>query len=167
MNEDINLSVDLNNKNDVNIDIYASAFSAETAAVLKKMQEQLDELTKLVAKNTTDITGLENDEHDLGNQVAHLQSDFNQLKATAVTVDGSQTLSNKVLKGELRLVGDNDGETFNVSFVTGTATLATNNGLDILSHTQFLEEPTVEIVKDYDELTESNLITKQHLETKG
>ena len=167
MSEDINLTVELDKKNDVNVDIYASAFSEETAAVLKKMQAQLDELTKLVAKNTTDIEHLENDEHDLGEQVSHLQSDFNLLKTTVVTVDGSQTLSNKVLKGELRLVGDNAGETFNVSFAAGRATLATNNGLDILSHTQFLEEPTVEIVKDYNKLTGSNLITKQHLETKG
>lgn len=91
MTDDINLALGLDKKNDVNVDIYASAFSEETAAALKKMQAQLDELT----------------------------------------------------------------------------TLATNNGLDILSHTQFLEEPTVEIVKDYNKLTGSNLITKQHLETKG
>lgn len=167
MSEDINLTVELDKKNDVNVDIYASAFSEETAAVLKKMQAQLDELTKIVAKNTSNITTLQNNDHDLGEQVSHLQSDFNQLKAAAVTVDGSQTLSNKVLKGELRLVGNNAGETFNISFAAGTATLATNNGLDILSHTQFLEEPTVEIVKDYNKLTGSNLITKQHLETKG
>ena len=51
--------------------------------------------------------------------------------------------------------------------LTGMATIATNNGLDILSHTQFLEEPTVEIVKDYNALTKSNLITKQHIETRG
>ena len=167
MSEDINLAVGLDKKNDVDVDIYASAFSEETAAVLKKMQAQLDELTKIVAKNTSNITTLQNNDHDLGEQVSHLQSDFNLLKSAAVTVDGSQTLSNKVLKGELRLVGNNAGETFNVSFAAGTATLATNNGLDILSHTQFLEEPTVEIVKDYNELTGSNLITKQHLETKG
>lgn len=142
------------------IDEETCLISVDNSEITK---EDFDKLSSEVAKNASDIVALENDEHDLGNQVSHLQSDFNLLKTQAITEDSESTLSNKTIKGELRVNGNNAGETFNISFAAGTATIATNNGLDLLSDTQFAKVPTIEKDEAISEVAENGFVTKKQL----
>lgn len=86
-----------------------------------------------------------------------------------VTKQGEETIYNKTLvstsiKDELNLLGDSElGETFNVSFLNGTAQIATNNGLDIISHTNFVKNPTVETDANFEDLIPNNLVNKKQV----
>ena len=55
------------------------------------------------------------------------------------------------------------GETFNVSFAAGTATIDTNNGLDVLSDTQFAKVPTIKKDEALSEVAENGFVTKKQL----
>ncbi len=117
-----------------------------------------------LSTNEEDIATLKNDRDDLGDQVHSIQADVNSLKDTSVTLTGEQTLSNKSFKDSLKAVGDETiGETFEVSFLAGTAQLATNNGLDILSETNFLTNPQTEATTDWDSLAPSELPSKSQV----
>ena len=121
----------------------------------------IDEETCSISVDSTEIT--KEDFDKLSSEVANLQSDFNILKGKAITEDSQSTLSNKTIKGELRVNGNNEGETFNVSFAAGTATIATNNGLDVLSDTQFAKVPTIEKDEALSEVAENGFVTKKQL----
>ena len=121
----------------------------------------IDEETCSISVDSSEIT--KEDFDKLSSEVANLQSDFNILKGKAITEDSQSTLSNKTIKGELRVNGNNEGETFNVSFAAGTATIATNNGLDILSDTQFAKVPTIEKDEALSEVAENGFVTKKQL----
>ena len=65
-----------------------------------------------------------------------------------------------ILPQEIRFT---EGETFNVSFAAGTATIATNNDLDVLSDTQFAKVPTIEKDEALSEVAENGFVTKKQL----
>lgn len=115
------------------------------------------------------ITTLQNNDSELGDQVQGIQGQVNTLSQTAVTLNGVQTVSGKILanttiKDSLHLEGNTTaGEAFDISFVGGTAQLATNNGLDVLSDTNFLVPPSVENPVSYSLAISNNLITKQQV----
>ena len=121
----------------------------------------IDEETCSISVDSSEIT--KEDFDKLSSEVSNLQSDFNILKGKAITEDSQSTLSNKTIKGELRVNGNNVGETFNVSFTAGTATIATNNGLDVLSDTQFAKVPTIEKDEALSEVAEKGFVTKKQL----
>ena len=121
----------------------------------------IDEETCSISVDSSEIT--KEDFDKLSSEVANLQSDFNILKGKAITEDSQSTLSNKTIKGELRVNGNNAGETFNVSFAAGTATIDTNNGLDVLSNTQFAKVPTIKKDEALSEVAENGFVTKKQL----
>lgn len=108
------------------------------------------------------LTTLRNDVDDLGDQVSGIQSDVNTLK-TSTALDG-KTITNSVIKDVLDVRGNPiAGEAFNVSFINGTATLATNNGLDIISKTNFAQTPTVEGDKNYSDVASDEFVSKKQV----
>ena len=121
----------------------------------------IDEETCSISVASSEIT--KEDFDKLSSEVDNLQSDFNILKSKAITEDSQSTLSNKTIKGELRVNGNNVGETFNVSFAAGTATIDTNNSLDALSNTHFAKVPTIEKDEALSEVAENGFVTKKQL----
>ena len=121
----------------------------------------IDEETCSISVASSEIT--KEDFDKLSSEVDNLQSDFNILKGKAITEDSQSTLSNKTIKGELRVNGNNVGETFNVSFAAGTATIDTNNSLDVLSNTHFAKVPTIEKDEALSEVAENGFVTKKQL----
>lgn len=115
------------------------------------------------------ITTLQNNDSQLGDQVQGIQGVVNTLSQTTVTLNGAQTVNGKtltdtVIKDTLHLEGNTTaGEAFDISFIGGTAKLATNNGLDILADTNFLVPPSVENPVAYNLAVSNNLMTKQQV----
>ena len=115
------------------------------------------------------ITTLQNNDSQLGDQVQGIQGTVNTLSQTAVTLTGAQTvdgktLTNSTIKDTFRLEGDTSiGQSLDISFIGGTAQLATNNGLDILADTNFLVPTSVENPASYSLAVSNNLMTKQQV----
>lgn len=115
------------------------------------------------------ITTLQNDRDDLGDQVQDIQVDINGLKANAVLLKGNQTvdgktLTNSTIKDMLRVMGNESiGESFLIDFLNGTTQITTNNGLDFLSDVNFVQQPTTESVSHYEDIGLDTLVTKQQV----
>lgn len=108
------------------------------------------------------LTTLRNDVDDLGDQVSVIQSGVNAIN-NATNIDG-KTITNSVIKDLLDVRGNAAaGEAFNVSFINGTATVATNNGLDVISKTNFAQTPTVEGDKNYSDVAGYELVSKKQV----
>lgn len=85
---------------------------------------------------------------------------------TGIETLTDKTLENSTIKDELVVTGnEQEGERFSVSFINGTAQLATNNGLDILPITNFVTSPTIEADDELDKLLPNNVITKKQAQT--
>ena len=136
--------------------------SADKTEDTPASQEVLDTMAE-------QITTLQNNDSQLGDQVQGIQGTVNTLSQTAVTLTGAQTvdgktLTNSAIKDTFRLEGDTSiGQSLDISFIGGTAQLATNNGLDILADTNFLVPPSVENPVSYSLAVSNNLITKQQV----
>lgn len=115
------------------------------------------------------VSTIKADQGDLGDQVHDIQADVNALKNNSVMKSGAQTvdsktLTNAIIKNVLDVRGDETiGEMFQVDFLDGTAQVATNNGLDFLSHVNFVMQPTVESVSHYDDIGLDSVVTKQQV----
>lgn len=108
------------------------------------------------------LTTLRNDLDDLGDQVLDIQAVVNSLKSGTI-LDG-KTLTNSIIKNTLTVQGDtNIGEAFTVTFVNGVATIASNNGIDVLSKMNFAKTPTVEGDKAFNELASDELVSKKQV----
>lgn len=98
---------------------------------------------------------IKTDQGELGDSLTDLRNDAVIKSSTsAQTVKGEFTST-----GKLGVVGK-ESEAFNVSFVNGQATIATNNGLDILSPTSFYRQPATEATGSFDNLVNGSLVSK-------
>lgn len=136
--------------------------TTESGEDMTPAQEALDTMA-------SQINTMKTDQGDLGDQVLGIQGDVNSLKQSAVLVNGvqtvdSKTLTNAIIKNILDVRGDERiGEMFQVDFLDGTAQVATNNGLDFLSHVNFVMQPTSENLAHYEDVALDNLVTKQQV----
>ncbi len=74
------------------------------------------------------------------------------------TVGGTQTIASELQAPELT-VGTSQG-TLNMSITAGVATIATNNGLDIISQTKFDTQPTTDDTTTWANATSATLVRK-------
>lgn len=132
--------------------------------------DQVQEHQVDINKLKEDVTTLQGNDHDLGNQVQEIQVDVNALKTANVAhLTGEETLSDKTLdnptiKNGFTVKGDEQiGETFDISFLNGTAQVATNNGLDFLCDANFLTNPSVETDSAYSSIQPGDLVTKKQV----
>lgn len=105
------------------------------------------------------MTTTRNDLDDLGDQVLSIQGDVNILKMN------SAQKTAPVFEESLTVNGEDPDAMFQVSFVGNTAQLATNDGLDIVSPTNFLTSPIVEAPSSYDIMVPNAVVTKQQVAT--
>lgn len=144
---------------------------------LTTLKNDRDDLGDQVQQQQVDINTLKDsvatlqgNDHDLGNQVQEIQATVNQIDTKncahltgAETLD-SKTFTNSSFKDEFTVHGSEElGETFNISFISGTAQLSTNNGLDILSNTNFLTNPTVETDTPYEDALPNEVLSKKQM----
>lgn len=136
--------------------------TTESGEDMTPAQEALDTMA-------SQINTIKTDQGDLGDQVLGIQGDVNSLKQNAVLVTGEQTVDSKTftkstIKGSIHLIGDEvAGEEFSIDFLAGTAQIASNNGLDFLSKTNFVQTPTIEGDKNYDELAVDEMVSKKQV----
>lgn len=89
----------------------------------------------------------------LASTVSSIQTDYVSKTATA-----AQTIVSSLQMPELT-VGTADG-TLNLSITAGVATIATNNGLDIISQTKFDTLPTTDDTTTWANALDANLVSK-------
>lgn len=107
------------------------------------------------------ITTLQNNDSELGDQVQGIQGDVNTLKTTAVTTVGNHEMAGELVVKDRFEVSNDEGGVFEVSFLGSTVQVATNNGLDVLAPTNFLVSPTTESASPIDSVALNELINKQ------
>ena len=89
----------------------------------------------------------------LGNIVSAIQTDY-----VSKTTQNAQTIASSLQAPELT-VGTSQG-TLNMSITAGVATIATNNGLDIISQTKFDTQPTTDDTTSWANATSATLVRK-------
>lgn len=128
----------------------ASAVLSELAD--KADQTVVDALASTVSSIQTDYTPKATTTA-LSNTVSGIQSDYVSKTATA-----AQTIASSLQTPELT-VGTAEG-TLNLSIAAGVATIATNNGLDIISQTKFDTQPTTDDTTTWANATSATLVRK-------
>lgn len=102
---------------------------------------------------------IKDDLGEVGDSLTDLRNDA-VVKGTA----SLQTIKGPLMAtGELGVLGTGS-EAFKVSFVNGQATIATNNGLDILPDTSFLHQPATEATASFDAIPNGALVSKAQLQ---
>lgn len=118
----------------------------------KANQTVVDALASTVSSIQTDYTPKATTTA-LSNTVSGIQSDY--VSKTATT---AQTIASSLQTPELT-VGTAEG-TLNLSITAGVATIATNNGLDIISQTKFDTLPTTDDTTTWANALDANLVSK-------
>lgn len=118
----------------------------------KADQTVVDALASTVSSIQTDYTPKATTTA-LSNTVSGIQSDYVSKTATA-----AQTIVSSLQMPELT-VGTAEG-TLNLSITAGVATIATNNGLDIISQTKFDTLPTTDDTTTWENALDANLVSK-------
>lgn len=122
--------------------------------------------------NTNAIVGgiedtIENHLNTVKTDLGDLGDDLTDLRNNAVLTSRTtpqEVKSSFSVKDELNVV-DGLGNSFQASIINGIATIATNNGLDIISNTNFDSNPTVVLDKDFDLMTNGQLVSKGQLQS--
>lgn len=109
------------------------------------------------------ITTLQNNDSELGDQVQGIQGELNTLKVTAVTKVGNHDMEGELSVKDRFQVSNDEGGLIEISFLGPTTQIATNDGLDILSNTNFLVSPTTEDPQSFNSLDLNNLTSKQQV----
>lgn len=123
----------------------------------KADQTVVDALASTVSSIQTDYTPKATTTA-LSNTVSGIQSDYVSKTATA-----AQTIASSLQMPELT-VGTAEG-TLNLSITAGVATIATNNGLDIISQTKFDTSPTTDDTTTWANALDTNLVRKAQVAT--
>jgi len=123
----------------------------------KADQTVVDALANTVSSIQTDYTPKATTTA-LSNTVSGIQSDYVSKTATA-----AQTIVSSLQMPELT-VGTAEG-TLNLSITAGVATIATNNGLDIISQTKFDTLPTTDDTTTWANALDANLVRKAQVAT--
>lgn len=154
--------------------------------------ESDSELQQQINAHASELYTHRNDIDELGDQVAEIESKipatasaYNQLADKQYVNDaiaagggggggGSIDVSNKVdksgdtMEGPLNLPELNvqtDEGTLNLSITAGVATIATNNGLDIVSQTKFDTTPTTDDNTTWENALDTSLVRKAQVAT--
>lgn len=121
----------------------------------KADQTVVDALASTVSSIQTDYTPKATTTA-LSNTVSGIQSDY-----VSKTAAAAQTIVSSLQMPELT-VGTAEG-TLNLSITAGVATIATNNGLDIISQTKFDTSPTTDDTTTWANALDANLVSKSQV----
>ena len=106
------------------------------------------------------LNTVKNDLGDLGDDIVDLRNDIiSRTKTTEQTLKSSLNIADELS------VKDGSGNELQLSIIGGVATIATNNGLDIISDTNFDTNPTVVGETSFDLMPNGNLVTKGQLQS--
>ena len=106
------------------------------------------------------LNTIKNDVGDLGDGLTDLRND-SVLKGRTTLQEINSPVS---VKDEFT-ISDGIGNAIQTSIVNGVVTIATNNGLDIVSETNFDSNPTVVGDVDFDLMTNGQLVTKSQVQS--
>lgn len=106
------------------------------------------------------LNTVKNDLGDVGDDLTDIRNDA-VLKSRTTPQEIKSPLS---VKDEFT-VGDGEGNAVQFAIVNGVATIVTNNGLDIVSDTNFDTNPTVVGDVDFDLMTNGQVVTKAQVQS--
>lgn len=146
------------NKNDID------NLGDQVAEIEAKIPESASETNQLVTQ--TDLTNKKIEiMGEVNESVSELQTQITaQAAAIADKVDkAGDTMTGALNVPELNVATDEG--TINLSITAGTATIATNNGLDIVAQTKFDTAPTTDDTTAWADVNATALVTKQQVTT--
>ena len=146
------------NKNDID------DLGDQVAEIETKIPESASETNQLVTQ--TDLTNKKIEiMGEVNESVSELQTQITaQAAAIADKVDkAGDTMTGTLNVPELNVATDEG--TINLSITAGTATIATNNGLDIVAPTKFDTAPTTDDTTAWADVNATALVTKQQVTT--
>ena len=137
---------------------------------LGDLGDQVHEIEAKIPENTSDTNPLVNKQQlleeetdirkDLNQGLGELQT---QITAQATAIDNKVDASGDTMTGTLNVpelnVSTSEG-TLNLSITAGVATIATNNGLDIVSQTKFDTAPTTDDNTTWEDALDTSLVRK-------
>lgn len=136
----------------------------QVAEIEAKIPESASETNQLVTQ--TDLTNKKIEiMGEVNETVSELQT---QITAQATAIEGKVDKAGDTMTGTLNVPELNvatDEGTINLSITAGTATIATNNGLDIVAQTKFDTAPTTDDTTAWADVNATALVTKQQVTT--
>lgn len=146
------------NKNDID------DLGSQVAEIEAKIPESASETNQLVTQ--TDLTNKKIEiMGEVNESVSELQT---QITAQAAAIEDKVDKAGDTMTGTLNVPELNvatDEGTINLSITAGVATIATNNGLDIVAQTKFDTAPTTDDTTAWADVNATALVTKQQVTT--